>query len=57
MYVITSKPYLKNDLNGEESSEDVICIAQDLKAQQEGLFVLCLVFITNKSPGVNRNIL
>lgn len=31
----TVKYYLENDLDGEESSEDVVCIAQDLKSTTE----------------------
>lgn len=35
------KYYLKNDLYGEESSKDVVCIAQDLEKQQrESLFLV-----------------
>lgn len=33
-HIINIKYYLKNDLYGEESSKDVVCIAQDLKTQQ-----------------------
>lgn len=33
-YIINIKLYLKNNLYGEESSEDVVCIAQNLKTQQ-----------------------
>lgn len=33
--VINIKYYLKNDLYGEESSKDMVCIAQDLKTQQK----------------------
>ncbi len=33
-YTINIKYYLKNDLYGEESSKDMVCIAQDLKTQQ-----------------------
>lgn len=43
MLIIISEQYLKNDLNGEESSKDMICIAQDLKKQQEVCFFSMLL--------------
>lgn len=44
-FIITSKQYLKNDLNGEKSSEDMICIAKDLKTQQAALFFGVYIYI------------